>query len=229
MKTMKDYHDLYLQCDVLLLADDFGKFRNYGLKNYRLCPSHYLSAPALSQDSMLNMTKIKLELISDSDMYIFLEKGMRGGVSNISHRYSKANNKFLNSHDPKQEQKHIIYLYANNLHGYAMSKILPTSGFKWRDPKEFNLNKYSSSSSKRCVLELDVEYPKDLLELHNDYPLAPDKIKIKIEMLFDYQLKIADHYNIPSGNVKKLVPNFFEKEKFVIYYENLQLELKIEA
>ena len=97
MKTMKDYNDLYLKCDVLLLADVFEKIRNNSLKNYGLCPSHYLSAPALRWDAMLNMTNIKLELISDPDMYIFLEKGTRGSVSYISNRYSKAKNKYLKS------------------------------------------------------------------------------------------------------------------------------------
>ena len=98
---------------------------------------------------------------------------------------------------------------------------------KWRDPKEFNLNNYTSNSSKGCVLEVDLEYPKELLELHNDYPLAPDKIEIKRDMLSDYQLKIADLYNIPIGNVKKLVPNFFDKEKYVLHFENLQLYLRL--
>ena len=92
---------------------------------------------------------------------------------------------------------------------------------------EFDLNKYTSNSSKGCVLEVDLEYPKELRELHNDYPLAPDKIEIKREMLSDYQVKIADLYNIPTGNVKKLVPNFFDKEKYVIHYENLQLYLRL--
>ena len=85
----------------------------------------------------------------------------------------------------------------------------------------FDLNKYSSNSSKGCVLEVDHEYPKELRELHSDYPLAPDKIEIKREMLFEYQLKIADYHNIAIGNVEKLVPNFFDKEKYVIHYENL--------
>ena len=101
MKTMKDYHDLYLKCDLLLLADVFEKCRNNSLKNYGLCPSHHLSAPALSWDAMLKMTKIKLELISDPDIYIFFERGMRGRVSNISNRYSKANNQYLKSYDAK--------------------------------------------------------------------------------------------------------------------------------
>ena len=124
-------------------------------------------------------------------------------------------------YDPKQKLEHIVYLDANNLYGCAMSKFLPVNGFKWIDPKEFNLNKYSSNNSKENVLEVDLEYPKELRELHNDYPLALDKIEIEREMLSDYQLKIADHYNIPIGNVKKLVPNFFDRQIYVIHYENL--------
>ena len=108
------------------------------------------------------MTKGELELIADLDKYISFENGIRGGVSYISNRYSKANNNYLKSYDPKQESKLIVYLDANNLYGYAMSKFLPTSGFKWMDPKEFDLNKYTSNSSKGCVLEVDLEYPKDL-------------------------------------------------------------------
>ena len=96
---------------------------------------------------------------------------------------NKSNNKNFKSYDPKQESKHIIYLDANNLYGYAMSNFLPTGGFKWIDTKEFDLNKYTSNSLKGCVLEVDLEYPKALRELHNDYPLAPDKIEIKREML----------------------------------------------
>ena len=179
-----------------------------------------MSAPALSWDAMFNMTKeMEFELIPDLDMYIFFEKGTRGGVSYISKRYSKASNRYLKSYDTKQESKHIIYLDANNLYGYAISKFIPT-GLKWIDPKEFDLNKYTSNSSKGCVLKVDLEYPKELQNFHNDYPLAPDKIKIKREMLSDYQLKIADPYNILIDNVKKLVPKFFDKEKYVIHYEN---------
>ena len=227
MKTIKDYQDFYLKCDGLLLADVFEKFRKNNLKNCGLFPSNYLSTPALSWDAILNMTKIKLELTSGRDMYIFFAKGMRGGVPYLSNRYSKANNKYLKSYDPKQESKHIIYLDASNFYGYAMSKFLPTSGFRSVDPKELYWNKYTSNSSKGCILEVDYEYPKELQELNNDYPLAPDKIEIKGEMLSDYQLKVANHYNIPIGHVKKLVPNFFDKEKYVIHYDNLQLSLRL--
>ena len=110
-----------------------------------------MSAPGLSWDAVLKMTKIKLELIPYPDMCVFFEKVTRGGLSYISNRYCKARNKYFKYSDPKQESKHIIYLDANKLYGYAMSKFLPISGFKWIDPKEFESNKYTNNSSKACV------------------------------------------------------------------------------
>ena len=94
-----------------------------------------MSEPGLSCDVMLKMTNIKLELITDPDMHIFFENRTRGGISYISNRYIKAKKKYLKSYDPKQESKHITYLDENNLYGYAMSKFLPTGGFRWIDPK----------------------------------------------------------------------------------------------
>ena len=140
--------------------------------------------PAARSAQRLNMKKVRLELIPDPDMYIFFEKDTIDGVSYISDRNSKAKNKYLKSYDPK----YIIYLDANNLYDYAMSMFLPTSNFKRINPKEFDLNKYASNSSKGCVFEVDLEYPKDLrlYKLYNDYPFAPDKIEIKREMLPDY-------------------------------------------
>ena len=99
MKTMKDYHNLYLQCDNLLLL---GVFKNF-LKNYGLCPRHYLSAMALSCDPILKGQKLSFELISDADMYLVFEKSMRGGVSYISERYCKASNKHLKCYDTKRK------------------------------------------------------------------------------------------------------------------------------
>ena len=150
-------------------------------------------------------------------MYIFFENSTKDGIFCISNNYSNTNNKYLKN-DPKQEPKHIICLEANNFYGYAMSKFLPTSRFKWIDPEEFDLNKYTSNSSRGCVLEVDLAYSKELRELRNDYRLAQDIIEIKREMLSEYQLKIADLYNMP---------NFFDKEKYLIHYENLQLYLRL--
>ena len=140
------------------------------LKNYGFYPSHYLIAPVLSWEAMLIITKVELELFSGALKYLFFEKGMRGGVLYISQRYRKANNKYLKSYDLKQESKHIIYLDANNLYGYAILTFLPTGGFKWIDPTDLCINKYTKNSSKGCVLEVYLEYPKELRELYNDYP-----------------------------------------------------------
>ena len=109
MNTMKDYHKLNLKWNILLLADVFGKFRNSSIKIYRLYPSHYMSALALSWDAILNM-KIDLKLVLDANMYLLFEKGMRGGISYISKRYSKASNKCLKSYDLKEETKHYILI-----------------------------------------------------------------------------------------------------------------------
>ena len=97
----------------------------------------------------------------------------------FSKRYSKDSNKYLIFYDPKPGPKYILFLVANNLHGYAMSKFHPTSGFKWIDPKAFDLETYANNSSKDCVLEVHLEYPKELRGLYRDYPLALDKIEIK--------------------------------------------------
>ena len=112
----------------------------------------------------------------------------------------------------QSKNQNIVYLDVNNWYGYTMSSFLPTSGFKWIDPKMFDLNKYTSNSSKGCVLEVDCEYLKELWELHNDYSLAPDKIEILREVLSEYQLKTCDFYSILIHNVKKLVCNFLIKK-----------------
>ena len=112
---------------------------------------------------------------------------MIDGVSCITKRYGKANNTYLKYYDLDQNSKHFIHLVATNLYGYAKSTFLPTSGFRWINPKEFDLNKYNKYSSKDCVLEANVDYPEELRELHSNYPLAPDKTEIKSEMLSSYQ------------------------------------------
>ena len=114
---MDDYHDLYLKKVVLLLADVFEKFINTCLDYYGLDPCHYFSSPGLSWDSMLQMTGTNLDLISDIDMHLFIEKGMRGGISYISKRHSRTNSKYMWSYDSNEESKFIMYLDTSNLYG----------------------------------------------------------------------------------------------------------------
>ena len=198
MKYFKDYHELYNKVDVLLLADVFENFRNICLTNYGLDPAHYYTAPGLAWDASLKVTGVSLELLSDVDMLLMIEEGIRGGVSMISNRYAKANNKYMgdkfNSNEPST---YIQYLDANNLYGWAMSKPLPTHGFKWMNDNELNVWEKTP-----CILDVDLEYPKELHDLHNDYPLAPEQIEV--------------------NKTKKLIPNLRNKENYVIHYENLK-------
>ena len=132
MKTFKEYHELYNVTDVLLLADVFENFRENSLKTYGLDPVYYYTAPGLAWDACLKITDVELELLSDIDMLLMFEKGIRGGISIISNRYGEANNKYMGQGFKKSELiKYLMYLDANNLYGCAMSMKLPTHGFKW--------------------------------------------------------------------------------------------------
>ena len=226
--NLVDYHDHYLKKDVLLLADVFEKFIVTCFKFYELDPCHYFSSPGLSWDAMLKMTGIELEKISDIDKYLFIEKGTRGGVSYITKRYAKANNKYMNDYDPKKQSTFISYLDMNNLYGWAMSEYLPYEGFKWlKNVDKFDVMSINEKSPIGYFLEVDLEYPDELHELHNDYPLAPEKLAIPSDMLSKYCKEIADKYKIKVGDVKKLIPNLGNKTKYVLHYRNLQLYLSL--
>ena len=230
IKTMGDYHDLYLKSDVLLLADVFENLRKTCMQYYKLDPCHYFTSPGLSWDAMLKMTNIQLELMTDIDMYQFIEKGMRGGISYIANRYGKANNKYMKEYDDKEPSKYNMCLDANNLYGWAMSQYLPTGGFRWMTEKQINkinLAQYNEDSKKGLILEVDLEYPDELHNLHNTFPLAPQKVKVTEDMLSDYCKNIAEKYNISTGLVHKLIPTLNNKEKYVIHYRNLQLYLDL--
>ena len=223
---MGEYHDLYLVSNVLLLTDVCENFRSHCLNYYKLDPCHYFTSPGLSWDAMLRMTGINLELMTDIDMYQFREKGIRGEVSYIANRYGKANNKYIDGYDEKAPSKYIMYLDANNLYGWAMSQKLPTGNFEWID-KNINPSDYDVDSSKGIILEVDLEYSKELHDLHNDYPVAPEKFKVSKEMLSDYCKRIAEKYNISVGLVDKLIPALCDKENYVVHYRNLQLYLDL--
>ena len=202
MKTMRDYHDLYLKSDVLLLSDVFENFRDVCLDNYHLDPAFYYTAPGLAWDACLKITKIELELLYDYEMLMMVEKGIRGGVSMISTRYGKANNTYMKDYDPDQPTKFISYLDANNLYGWAMCKPLPTEGFRWMNKEELK-----NWKSMPCILEVDLTYPEKLHDLHNDYPLAPERVIV--------------------NKVEKLIPNLNDKKNYVIHHETLKLYLSL--
>ena len=207
MKTVKDYHKLYNETDVLLLADVFENFRDLCLKIYGLDPVYYYTAPGLAWDACLKMTNINLELLSDPNMLLMFEKGIRGGISIISNRYGEANNKYMGKKFNKNKlSKYLMYLDANNLYGRAMSEKLPIHSFKWLSSGEmeklFNNQVVQIWEKTPCILEVDLEYPENLHDLHNDYPFCPERVECK-------------------NRVEKLIPNLRDKTKYVIHYKNL--------
>ena len=204
--TMRNYHDLYLKTDVLLLADVMENYRNVCIDNYGLDPLWYYTAPGLAWDAVLKISKIELELLTDPDMYLIIEDGIRGGISTIMKRYTKANNPYTNDFDPEKENTYIQYLDANNLYGWAMSQPLPVNEFKWMNESELqNWNRLCDG--KGCILEVDLEYPEDLHDAHNEYPLAPERLRV--------------------NKVNKLIPNLNNKEKYVIHHKNLKQYLDL--
>ena len=230
IKTMGEYHDLYLVSNVLLLTDVFENFRKTCMQYYKLDPCHYFTSPGLSWDDMLKMTNINLELMTDIDMFQFIEKGMRGGVSCIANRYGNAKNKYMKEYNEKAYSKYIMYLDSNNLYFWAMSQYLPTGNFKWMTDKEISkidLGRYKADGKKGLILEVDLEYPQELHDIHNDYPVAPEKVKVSNIMLSAYCKKIAEKYNISIGPVSKLIPTLRDKKEYVLHYHNLQLYLDL--
>ena len=138
MMTMGDYHDLYLKTNTLLLADVFEKFVDVCLEYYELDPCHYFGNPGLNSDPMIKMTGIEFELILDANIYLFIVKGMKGGISYIAQRYSKANNKYIRFYDDTKPSKYITLLDANNLYGWATNQSPPYSDFKLLYQKEID-------------------------------------------------------------------------------------------
>ena len=203
---------MYVQSNTLLLADVFESFRNKCIEIYELDPTQFLSAPGLSWQAALKKTGVILKLLTDIDMLLMVEKGMRGGMYHAIHRYAKANNKYMKNYDKNIISSYLMYLNASNLYGWAISQKLPVNGFKWiKKLSEFNedfIKGYDENSDKGYFLEVDVEYPKKLFNLHRDLPFLPERKKIKL--------------------CNKLVCNIQDKENYVVHIRTLKQALNHE-
>ena len=207
-QNMGEFHDLYLKTDVLLLADVMESFRKLCEKHYELDPAHYFTTPGLAWDAMLKMTDVKLELLDDVDQLLMVEKGIRGGNSNVFKRFATANNKFMKNFDEKQTSRFLVYLDANNLYGWAMSQPLPVGEFAWMSEEELkNWKNFVETEGRGCILEVDLIYPEELHDSHNDFPLAPEILML--------------------GSVEKLTQNLRNKKGMVLHGRNLELFLSL--
>lgn len=212
-KTLMDYSNVYLQTDVLLLTDIFENFRKVCMKTYNLDPAHFYTSPGLTWDAMLKFTKIKLELLTDVDMHHFIKKSIRGGISQCSLRYAKANNKYMENYNEKEPSSYLAYWDANNLYGWAMSQYLPLGGFRWLSDDEiqnFNVLSVPDNSDSGYFLEVDMEYPHALHDKHNDLPFLPEN-------------RVP-----PTSKFKntKLLTSLLDKTHYVLHYRNLKQALQ---
>ena len=208
LENLGDYHDLYVQSDTLLLADAFENFRDMCIKVYEFDPAHFVSLPGLAWQAYLKKTNIELELLTDYDMLLMVEEGIRGGICHSVHRYAKANNKYMKNYNNNEESSYIQYLDANNLYGWVMSKKLPVNGFKWINNNVINeefIKNYTENDNKGYIFEVDVKYPKRLHELHSDLPFLSERMEV--------------------NKCKKLVCNLFNKKKYVTHINSLKQAL----
>ena len=228
-QTFKDYHDLYLRTDVALLADIFEAFRTLTLKNYGLDAAHYITAPGMSWDALLKHTGVTLELLTELDQHLFVEKGLRGGICQASHRAALANNPRAEAtggpaFDPSKPTSWITYLDMNNLYGGAMCQPLPTGGFAWRAVGDISdelahLKARTAQDPRGAYYEVDLEYPDHLHDAHNDYPLAPEVGTVTKKDLSPWAAGLVGAKTYES---RKLLLHFNTRERYVVDYRTLQ-------
>ena len=208
IKNLGEYHDLYVQRDTFLLADVFENFRNKRIEIYKPYPAHYLSAPGLVGQACLKMTKVELKLLTDIDMLLMVEKGTRSGICQAIHRYAKANNKYMKTYDRDIISSYLMYLDANNLYGWALSQTLPVNGSKWVEKSrlsrfnEIFIKNYDEKNDKGYFLEVDLDYPRKLFDLHKDLPFLSKRKKV--------------------NEVEKLICGIEDKEKYVVHIKVLK-------
>ena len=241
LKNLGEYQDLYVQSDTLLLADVFENFRNMCIKVYELDPAHLLSLPGLAWKACLKKTNVQLELLTDYDMLLMVEEGIRGGICHTIHRHAKANKKYRKNYDKNKESSYIQYLDANDLYGWAMSQNLPVNSFKWiNDVTEIDekfIKNYDEDSDKGYILELDVRYPRKLHDLHSDLPFLPKRMKIDKWKKLVYNLrnkkkcvvhirslKEALNYGIKLKKVHRIIE--FNQEEWLKPYIDMNTELR---
>ena len=201
------------------------------LDYYGLDPAHYYTLPNFAWDAMLLKTGIKLEQIHDLEMYEMIEKGLRGGVCQVSQKHITANNKYMKSYNKDDVSSYINYLDANNLYGVAMSQKLPYADLKWsNDIKSTEDILNYDNGEHGFILEVDLEYPCDLHNLHSDYPLAPEKMIVSADMVSIFSKGIYTKYHegkeVKDEKGEKLILNLMDKKKYVVHIRNLKYDLE---
>lgn len=224
-----DYLELYQNADTLLLAEVFESFRRMSLEHYKLDPLHYFTLSQLTFDAGLKYTNIELELLGDINQYIWFEGQMRGGLCLLNRRYKRAN-KELVGYKPHQPQNYILPLDAINLYGCILCSALPMCNFSWlsRDETEnFDISNIPPDSEVGYILEVDLDYPENCMDAHENFPLAPEHLTLTYDHLSPYAKELCDRLNLRGVYpCKKLIPNFHAKQNYITHYMNLQFYIE---
>ena len=205
IRNLLEYQDLYQRMDVVLLANVFEEFKNTCMKHYGLDPVNFYTSPGLAWKACLKKTEIKLELLTNPNMLLMFEAGIRGGITQAVHRYTEPNNKYMDNYNPSNPSLYIQYLDANNLYGWTMSQPLPTGGFKWVNVNPNQINELAHGD-KGYLLEVDVRYPTEIHDSHDELPFLSKRMEI--------------------NGVTKLVPNLRNKTKYVVHIRALSQMLE---
>ena len=268
--TLEDYLKLYLASDVCQLADVFENFRHNCFQNYKLDPAYFVSAPQLAWNAMFKFLDLKLELISDPEMYRMIQPNIRGGICHASGRYARANNKYMGAlYRPDEPESFIMYIDATNLYGWAMSQTLPYIEFDWLSNAQLREAEAALTSDdwlvtvrfldsqgrylrehRRVLLadangqavppvrddikpftayifEVDLEYPNAILDRDDDYPLAPELMQIKTEMLSEKQMRLRRmYYSDSDPSSRKLICSLLPKKHYVVFSETLKFYIE---
>ena len=207
IRNLGDYHDLYLRTNVVLLANVYEAFRETCLEHYKLDPMHFYTSPGLAWKVCLKCTGIRLKLLTDPDMLLMFERGIRGGITQAVRKYAAANNPYMgDKFDPNEDTTYLQYLDTKNLYGWAVSQPLPAGGFRWVDIEPNEISELATRTDKGYILDVDVSYPTRLHNQHNDLPFMCERIEI--------------------NEVEKLVLNLRDKKSYVIHIRVLAQALK---
>ena len=221
--NLGEYHDIYLRVDVTTLADVFENFRKLCFHHFNLDPAHFLTAPHFAWNAMLKTTKVKLDILAEKDHLDIVRRGIRGGMCGVYHsRYFQANNPRCENYEDTKPTTWLILLDANNLYGGVMCENLPSGNFSDVKISIEDVLATSDSSPHGYFVVLDLEYPSELHDQHNDYPLAPDHMEITKEMLSMWQSETS----CDSGRTMKLLQTFHGKQFYVCHYRILKFYVR---
>ena len=228
-QTLQDYLHVYLKADILQLSDIFESFADMAFSDYGLDVKKYISLPSYSYDAMLKMSGVTIELITDVSAYLMVESAVRGGISTISHRFSRANNKMIPDYDESKPTSYIVYLDMVNLYSYSMSLPLPVGDYKFLEQEEidkFDILSVDPQGKTGFFVDCSLEYSPSLHSSHSDFPMAPSHLIITKDMLSPASIRLGEQLGQKFKPCKKLAPTLLDKEHYVCHSSNLQFYVR---